>query len=144
MAIDTEARQDLADPAEFAQAAQAALSSGEPLTVSIGGAVCTVLPATAAAILAFLQIREGAAMQVSVVGGEMTTGQAADYLKVSRPTVVEWVDSGQLAARRVGTHRRIQSADVVAFAEQRRISRRSALDELTAESEAAGLYDLDA
>ena len=45
----------------------------------------------------------------------MTTKQAADFLNVSRPFVIKLIDEGKLAARMVGTHRRIRFADLVEF-----------------------------
>lgn len=46
-----------------------------------------------------------------------TTFQVAKFLGVSPPTVVNWVNSGLLAAHRTpGGHRRLRSEDVVAFA----------------------------
>ncbi len=46
-----------------------------------------------------------------------TTFQVAKFLGVSPPTVVNWVNSGLLAAHRTpGGHRRLRGADVVTFA----------------------------
>lgn len=46
-----------------------------------------------------------------------TTFQVAKFLGVSPPTVVNWVNSGLLAAHRTpGGHRRLRSEDVVTFA----------------------------
>ncbi len=46
-----------------------------------------------------------------------TTYQVAKFLGVSLPTVVNWVNSGLLAAHRTpGGHRRIAHADIVSFA----------------------------
>ena len=48
-----------------------------------------------------------------------TTYQVAKFLGVSLPTVVNWVNSGLLAAHRTpGGHRRIAHNDIVAFARQ--------------------------
>jgi len=48
-----------------------------------------------------------------------TTYQVAKYLGVSLPTVVNWVNSGLLAAHRTpGGHRRIAHNDIIAFARQ--------------------------
>lgn len=48
-----------------------------------------------------------------------TTYQVAKFLGVSLPTVVNWVNSGRLAAHRTpGGHRRIRHHDVVAFARE--------------------------
>ena len=48
-----------------------------------------------------------------------TTHQVARFLGVSLPTVVNWVNSGLLAAHRTpGGHRRIAHSDIIAFARE--------------------------
>ena len=48
-----------------------------------------------------------------------TTYQVAKHLGVSLPTVVNWVNSGLLAAHRTpGGHRRIARNDIIAFARE--------------------------
>ncbi len=48
-----------------------------------------------------------------------TTYQVAKYLGVSLPTVVNWVNSGLLAAHRTpGGHRRIAGNDIIVFARE--------------------------
>jgi excisionase family DNA binding protein len=73
---------------------------------------------------------------------EITTGQAADLLGVSRPTVVQLIESGKLPATRVGSRRRLRTVDVLRHRDSRtsKVNRR-ALEELTAYSEELGLYD---
>ncbi len=72
---------------------------------------------------------------------DLTTQQAAAVLGVSRPTVIRLVESGKLPARLVGTHRRLDLRDVLAYRETSAAKRRAALDEMTREAEDLGLYD---
>ena len=45
----------------------------------------------------------------------LTTSEAADIMKVSRPFVVKLLEQGAIAFHKVGTHRRIKSADLYAY-----------------------------
>jgi len=72
---------------------------------------------------------------------QLTTGQAAAVLGVSRPTVVRLIEAGKLPARMVGTHRRLTLGDVLAYREATAAKRQAALDEMTRDAEELGLYD---
>jgi excisionase family DNA binding protein len=68
---------------------------------------------------------------------------AAGLLNISRQYLVQLVDAGELAAVKVGTHRRLRLADVEAFKVARDAKRTAALDQLTALSEEVGGYKFD-
>ena len=73
----------------------------------------------------------GRAVTVASVETEMTTQQAADVLGISRPTLVRLLEQGEIPYRKPGRHRRVRLADVLAYDERARRSRRAALDEVT-------------
>ena len=91
-------------------------------------------------------MRAGKAITVAPVDQSLTTQEAANFLGISRPTLVKLLESGEIPFERpgAGRHRRVRLQDVVAYQERKRVQRRTALDELTREAADAGLYDSDA
>lgn len=131
-----------ADPAAFAVVVRDAVRAGAAIRVAMGDAVCDISGDLAASVIDLLEAAgAGLSVDISALPPELTTGQAADLLGVTRPTVVALVDKGALAATRVGTHRRLRTLDVLAHRERARKERREALDEVVALSDDLGLYD---
>ncbi|MGM4914941.1 excisionase family DNA-binding protein [Rhizobium sp. 768_B6_N1_8] len=87
-------------------------------------------------------LAEGRAVTVLPDEETMSTQMAADILNVSRQYLVRLVDAGELAAEKVGSHRRLRATDVAAYKAARDAKRTSALDRLSQLSEDAGGYDL--
>ena len=72
----------------------------------------------------------GNGVTVAPYGMQLTTQEAADFLGVSRPTLVKLLESGQIAFELRGRHRRVTLRDIVAYQQRFRVERRSALTEL--------------
>lgn len=76
-------------------------------------------------------MQEGKAVAVIPQDTVMTTQDAADFLAVSRPTLVKFLEAGRIPFTQPGRHRRVKLADLIAFQEQQCHERRAALDEIT-------------
>ena len=61
---------------------------------------------------------------------ELTTQEAAAFLNVSRPFVIKQIESGKLACRKVGRHRRIEFAEMVRYQQAARAASEKALQDL--------------
>ncbi len=88
-------------------------------------------------------MRAGKAITVAPLDQRLTTQEAADFLGISRPTLVKLLEQGEISYERpgAGRHRRVRLDDVLGYQLRKRAERRLALDELTAQAADAGLYD---
>ena len=102
-----------------------------------------VVTVPSAALTLFLRLLKemarGHAVTLVPLHTELTTRQAAEVLNVSRPFLIRLLEDGHLPYRKVGTHRRVQLRDVLAYKARTDADRRTALDELTAEAQRLGL-----
>jgi len=87
-------------------------------------------------------MRQGSAVSLIPVTQDLTTQEAAELLGVSRPYFVKLLEAGELTFHSTGTHRRVYLNDLMAYKQQRDERRRKALNEMGAEADAAGLYDV--
>lgn len=117
----------------------AALVGPDGQTVPLPLEAFRVLVSVAAAM------REGKAITVAPIDLVLTTQEAADFLGISRPTLVKLLESGEIAFERpgAGRHRRVRLQDLIDYQARRRSARRDALDDLTHEAAEAGLYESD-
>lgn len=63
-------------------------------------------------------------------GATMTTQQAADFLGISRPTLVRLLEADDIPFEKPGRHRRVRLEDLVSYQARFRAERRAALREL--------------
>ena len=95
------------------------------------------VPANALRLFAALlgHMAQGKAITLLPVDDELTTQEAADLLHVSRPYFVKLLEAKRLPSHKVGTRRRVQLQDVLAYKRQIDEARLHALEELGAEAQ---------
>jgi excisionase family DNA binding protein len=110
------------------------LHNGQP------GEVLAV-PAPAMRLLAQIlsEMAQGNAVALTPIYAELSTQQAADLMNVSRPYLIEMLDKGEIPYRKVGVHRRVLFADVMAYKRTLYNKRLQALNELTSYDQELGL-----
>jgi excisionase family DNA binding protein len=90
-----------------------------------------------------LQVLTGLArgpVSVTALPDELTTTVAAELVGVSRPTLMKLVREGALPSRRVGSHTRLRTEDVLALRRSRAGERREALEALLRFDEEFGAH----
>ena len=86
-------------------------------------------------------VAEGENATVVRTPREVSTQKAATVLNMSLPAVVKLIDDGVLRSRKVGSHRRITFADLLAYRDDMVARRRAVLDQMSRDAEELGLYD---
>ncbi|WP_164879671.1 excisionase family DNA-binding protein [Afifella aestuarii] len=108
------------------------------ITVDGGAGQKVIVPLPARAVALIHEVLEAMASRtpVSLIPheAELTTQQAADYLNVSRPYLVRQLEAGKLAFRKVGRHRRVRFADLIAYERACRDVQKNALRDLGEEA----------
>jgi excisionase family DNA binding protein len=71
----------------------------------------------------------------------LTTQDGADFLGISRPTLVKLLEGSEIPYERRGRHRRVRLSDLLEYQERSRSERGRALDGLAQDGEEMGLYE---
>mgnify|MGYP001025035859 FL=1 len=117
---------------------------GRPLTLRVrdaGQEETIELPAGAVRLLVEIlaDMASGRAVTIVPQNAELTTQQAADFLNVSRPFLIQLLEEKKIPYRKVGTHRRVRFKDVLRYKEAIDAERRKVLDALAAEAQELGM-----
>jgi len=107
----------------------------EVMSLLVDG-VTVALPPEAMEVLrqALSALASGQAVTVVPHQTTLTTQEAADFLGVSRPTLIKLLEAGHIAFNRPGRHRRVELADVLEYQRSVRTERRRALAEMASEA----------
>jgi excisionase family DNA binding protein len=109
-------------------------ASGDEVRLTVGDAEAVVVPSLVVDLLRHVSavLDRGDGVVISEVARELTTSEAARVLGVSRPTLIGLLDKGEIESHRVGTHRRVALADLLAYRRRRVSQQREAY---------AGIYE---
>lgn len=84
-------------------------------------------------------LQDGQAITLAPHSMKMTTQDAAEFLGVSRPTVVRLLERGLIPYEQPGRHRRIRLADLLEYQRESTMERGRILDEISRDAEDEGL-----
>lgn len=90
-------------------------------------------------------LSSGQGISIAPHTAQLSTQEAADFLGISRPTLVKLLEQGEIPFEQSGRrrHRKVRLADVESYRRRARRSRRTALRTMTQEADEAGLYETD-
>lgn len=108
-------------------------NGGEPEDVILPGFAINML------LDILTEMSKGNAVTFIPIQAELSTQQTAELLNVSRPYLVNLLESGKIPFRKVGAHRRVMAKDVIAYKQFIDDERLKALDDLVSQSQELGM-----
>lgn len=136
------------DPTDLARFAHGLASVRSPLRAKLVGPDGTQIeiPEELYGVLVDVvsALSQGMAISIAPHNTMLTTQEAADLLNISRPTLVRLLTEGCISYTMRGRHRRVLLRDILDYQERTRRERRQTLDEMAADAEEDGLYEVTA
>lgn len=124
--------------AQFREEHKATLSSASGEIVELPAKLFEVLRQAADALA------HGRGVSIVPQDMRLTTQQAADFLGISRPTLIKFLEAGHIEFEKVGRHRRITLRALLKYQEKSRLDRRTTLRRAARAGQEAGLLDVTA
>jgi excisionase family DNA binding protein len=114
-----------------AVAEQLARELATSTTLSVGGQTVSLSVEARDALGQILAlVAAGTVVEIKPVTAWLTTSEAAAILHVSRPTLVQMLETGLIPYDQPGVHRRVSRAAIDRFLTERAYQRRAALEHL--------------
>jgi excisionase family DNA binding protein len=89
------------------------------------------------------QLSAGCSVSITAHEAKLTTQDAAEFIGVSRPTLIKLIEDHRVPVELVGRHRRIAFGDLLIMQDSLRAQQRDALTRMRKASLEAGEYDTD-
>jgi excisionase family DNA binding protein len=116
-------------------------ATGRPALVAADGEVLELPDAILDALRQVAAaLSSGLGVTVAPLSTMLTTQEAADYLGISRPTLVRILERGEIPMEKPGRHRFVQLKDVIEYKERDDAYRREVLKALIEDAESNDLY----
>ncbi|MGC1208182.1 MAG: helix-turn-helix domain-containing protein [Ornithinimicrobium sp.] len=113
-----------------------------PVLIGLNGKRTDIPPAMVDVLRQVAQsLSHGLGVTVAPLNAMMTTQEAADFLGISRPTLVRIVDRGDLPMERPGRHRYVRLSDLLKYQDHVREKRAMPLSAMATEAQGVGLYE---
>lgn len=85
-------------------------------------------------------LSSGMGVSVSPLSAMLTTQEAADYLGISRPTLVRILERGEIPMEKPGRHRFVRLQDLLDHQDRSKVERRETLEQMVADAVEDDLY----
>jgi excisionase family DNA binding protein len=140
--LDSSQLAEVVDLRAALQARGVAIPEHPPALVDTDGRRMELPPAVFEALRqVVLAMSEGLGVTIAPHHAMLTTQEAADFLGISRPTLVRILQDGEIAYQKPGRHRRVMLSDLVEYQATISRRRREALQELVDGADTDGLYE---
>jgi excisionase family DNA binding protein len=88
-------------------------------------------------------LKSGLAVSVAPMHMMLSNQEAADLLRVSRTTLVRLLENGVISYDKPSRHRKVRLQDLLEYRARQRVVAEQALDDMVADAQRLGLYDVD-